>query len=294
MKYYQQKIALGLLACFTAVVLVACGQGGNGTPQQPQTAAGGSQVLLASTIGPIDAGIIGALEEAYEKKTGIRVRHVGAGTGEAIKIGKSGAVDLVIVHAKALEEQFVAEGFGTSRLDFMYNDFVILGPEADPAGIKGLDVKAAMQKMAAAQKLFVTRGDNSGTHVKEMELWQAAGIKPQGDWYRKYEKGNLGNKPTLEYAAKENAYLVMDRATYLMVKNNIQLQVLVEKDEQLLNYITIIPVNSAKFPNINAKGAEAFAQWLQSAEAQKIVQEFGKDKYGEPLFFPNSPEGKKL
>lgn len=263
--------------------------------QQPAPPKEMKQVLLSSTIGPIDAGIISALEEAYEQKTGVRVRHVGAGTSEALKIGQSGSVDLVVVHAKALEEKFVADGYGTERVDFMYNDFVIVGPAEDPAKVKGeKSAIAALKKIADSKSLFISRGDKSGTNVKEIEVWDAAGIKPSGDWYRIYEKGASGNVPTLLYTDEQKAYTLMDRATYITTKDKIKLQVLVENDELLLNYITLIPVNSAKFPNINAQGAKDLIAWLVSADAQKIVKEFGKDKYGEPLFFPNSSEGKKL
>lgn len=270
-------------------VLPGCSQ------QQPAPAKEMKQVLLSSTIGPVDAGIITALEDAYEQKTGVRVRHVGAGTSEALKIGQSGSVDLVVVHAKALEEKFVADGYGTERIDFMYNDFVIVGPAEDPAKIKGeKSAVAAMKKIADSKALFISRGDKSGTNVKEIEVWDAAGIKPSGDWYRIYEKGATGNVPTLLYTDEQKAYTLMDRATYITTKDKIKLQVLVENDQLLLNYITLIPVNPAKFPNINAQGGKDFIAWLVSADAQKIIKEFGKDKYGEPLFFPNSPEGKKL
>jgi len=267
---------------------------GCGQPAAETTEA--EQVLWASTIGPIDAGIVAALEKAYQEKTGVIVRHVGAGTGAALNIGKSGAVDLVQVHAKALEEQFVAEGYGTERIDFMYNDFVIVGPPDDPAGIKGeTSATKALQKIADAKVLFISRGDNSGTHVKEMEVWEAAGIKPSGDWYKIYEKGSLGNVPTLLYTDEQKAYTLIDRATVITNKEQIKnIEVLVENDEILLNYITLIPVNPEKFPNINAEGARKFVEWLVSEEGQRIVKEFGVDQYGEPLFFPNSPAGKNL
>jgi tungstate transport system substrate-binding protein len=254
------------------------------------------QVLWASTIGPVDAGIVGALEKAYQEKTGVIVRHVGAGTGAALKIGKSGSVDLVQVHAIALEEQFVAEGYGTERIDFMYNDYVIVGPAADPAGIKGeTSATAALQKIANSKTFFISRGDDSGTNVKEKEVWEAAGLKPSGDWYHIYEKGALGNAPTLLYTDEQNAYTLIDRATLITNKDKIKnIQVLVENDEILLNYITLIPVNPEKFPNINVEGAQQYVDWLVSAEAQQIVKDFGKDQYGEPLFFPNSPAGKDL
>lgn len=264
------------------------------TTQQNQTAK--QQVLMASTIGPIDAGIVKALEDAYEQKTGVRVRHVGAGTGEALKIAQTGNFDLVLVHAKALEEKFVADGYGTERIDLMYNDFVIMGPADDPAKIKGeKSATAALKKIADSKALFISRGDKSGTNVKEIEVWDATGIKPAGDWYKIFEKGATGNTPTLLYTDEQKAYTLMDRATYITNKDKIKnIVVLVENDEILLNYISLIPVSKAKFPNINADGAKAFIDWMVSAEGQKIVKEFGKDKYGEPLFFPNSPEGKKL
>lgn len=285
------KVSFVLLFSFIlGSVLTGCSK-----PASTPAPAQKQQVIWASTIGPIDAGIVAALEDAYEKKTGVRVRHVGAGTGEALKIGQTGSVDLVLTHAKALEEKFVADGYGTQRYDFMFNDFVIMGPAEDPAGIKGeKSALAAMKKIADKKVQFISRGDNSGTNVKEKELWEAAGIKPQGDWYRIYEKGAQGNVPTLLYTDEQKAYTVMDRATYITTKDKIKLAVLVEKDELLLNYITLIPVNPQKLKGINSEGANAFVQWLVSEEAQRLVKEFGKDKYGEPLFFPNSPAGKKV
>ncbi len=282
-------LAVAIIMVCSVLLVQGCGKPAAETAEA-------EQVLWASTIGPIDAGIVAALEKAYQEKTGVIVRHVGAGTGAALDIGKSGAVDLVQVHAKALEEQFVAEGYGTERIDFMYNDFVIVGPPDDPAGIKGeTSATKALQKIADAKVLFISRGDQSGTHVKEMEVWEAAGIKPSGDWYRIYEKGSLGNVPTLLYTDEQKAYTLIDRATVITNKDKIKnIQVLVENDEILLNYITLIPVNPEKFPNINAEGARKFVEWLVSEEGQRIVKEFGVDQYGEPLFFPNSPAGKNL
>ena len=253
---------------------------------------GGNHILLSSTIGPIDAGIVGALETAFEKDTGIRVRHVGAGTSAALDIAKKGNVDLVLAHAKALEEKFVAEGYGTERIDLMYNDFVIMGPAKDPAGIKGMASAAeALKAIAQKQALFVTRGDKSGTHMAEMALWEKAGIKPSGAWYHPFEKGASGNVPTLEYADQKEAYTVTDRATFLTLRDKIKLVVLVEKDEALLNYISLIPVNPRKFPRANYADTMRFVQWLTAPEkGQKIIRDFGKDKYGSPLFFPNSKE----
>jgi tungstate transport system substrate-binding protein len=249
-------------------------------------------VLLASTIGPVDAGIVPLLEDRFEQETGIRVRHVGAGTGEALKLAESGTFDLVLVHAKSLEDKFVKDGFGTERIPLMYNDFIVVGPATDPAGVKRARSAAeALSKIAGAKDLFVSRGDRSGTHVAEVALWDKAGVKPSGAWYLVYEKGNLGNAATLEYADERGAYTVMDRATWLSSKGKPKLALLLEKDEALLNYISLIPVDPGKFPRVNHEDAMTFVKWLTSPEhGQKIVEDFGRDKYGAALFFPNSRE----
>jgi len=253
-------------------------------------------LLMASTIGPIDAGIVSVLEDQFEKESGIRVRHVGAGTGEALKIAEKGNVDLVMVHAKSLEEKFVKDGFGTERIPVMYNDFVIVGPAADPAGIKGMTSAAeALKKIAGKGAPFISRGDKSGTHVAEMEIWAKAGVKPAGAWYTIYEKGKEGNAPTLKYTDEKGAYTLIDRATYLSLKDTIKLAVLVEKDEALLNFISVIPVNPKKFPRVNYKDAMKFIEWLTAPEkGQKIIVDFGIEQYGSPLFFPNSSQWQAL
>jgi len=251
-------------------------------------------ILMASTIGPIDSGIIDLLENQFEKETGIRVRHVGAGTGAALDIARQGNVDLVLVHAKSLEEKFVKEGFGTERIDLMYNDFVIVGPPDDPAGIKGMrQATDALKAISQKGATFISRGDKSGTHVAEMELWDKAGMKPSGPWYVIYEKGPEGNVPTLRFTDQKGAYTAIDRATYLTLKDQIKTVVLVEKDEALLNYITLIPVDPKRFNRVNHADAMVFVKWLTFPEkGQKIIRDFGKDKYGSPLFFPNSKEWK--
>jgi tungstate transport system substrate-binding protein len=261
-------------------------------PTSPATAAESNLLLMASTIGPIDAGIVDALESAFEKESGVRVRHVGAGTGAALELAKGGGFDLVLVHAKALEEKFVKEGYGTERIDLMYNDFVIVGPEADPAGIRGMkDPLAALARIAEKNSPFISRGDKSGTHVAEMGLWEKAGLKPSGSWYQVYEKGAEGNVPTLRYTDQKSAYTVIDRATVVTTKGQTKLVILVENSPDLLNYISLIPVDPARFPRVNHKTTMAFVRWLTSpTSGQTIVRDFGKDRYGDPLFFPNSKE----
>lgn len=244
-------------------------------------------ISLSSTIGPIDSGIVGLLEDQFEKETGIRVRHVGAGTGAAMNIARKGNIDLVMVHAKSLEEKFVNEGFGTERIDLMYNDFVIVGPANDPAGIKGMgDAAAALKKIAGKGSFFVTRGDKSGTHVAEMILWEKANVKPSGNWYVVYEKGSEGNVPTLRHTDQRGAYTVIDRATFLTLKNEIKLAVLVEGDKALLNYITLIPVNPKKFSRINYEGAMAFVKWLTSPDkGQAIIKGFREGQIRKSTLF---------
>lgn len=261
-----------------------------------QVYAAKGYILLASTIGPVDSGIVSAFEDQFEKDTGIRVRHVGAGTGAALKISSKGSVDAVMVHAKSLEEKFVADGYGTERIPVMYNDFVIVGPASDPAGIKDMTSAAdALKKIAESQAHFISRGDNSGTNVAEKVIWEMAGITPSGSWYDVYAKGKEGNMATLLYADTEGAYTFIDRATWLSLQDKIKLPILVEKDKALLNYISIIPVNPKKFPKANYDDAMKFIAWLTDPnKGQKLIVDFGMDKYGSPLFFPNSPQWQAL
>ncbi len=271
----------------TWVLLVCLLSGGLLMAQKP-----GGHVMLASTIGPIDAGIVDALEAGFTQETGITVRHAGAGTGAALEMARRGGFDLVLVHAKALEEKFVADGFGTRRIPLMYNDFVIVGPPADPAGIRGMtSAKAALAQLAARSGLFLTRGDKSGTHVAELEFWEKAGLKPAGPWYQVFDKGSEGNVATLLAANSRQAYTVIDRASYLGAKDRIQLQVLVEGDEILLNRISIIPINPTRFPTTDAAAAKAFVAWLTHRDkGQKVISEFGKARFGQALFYPDAQE----
>ena len=253
-----------------------------------------NMVRLSSTIGPVDAGIIPLLAGTYKERTGVTIDYLKAGTAKTLENAKTGNFEMVIVHARALEEQFINDGYGIDRRDIMYNDFLILGPAADPAGIRGMtDAVAAFKRIAEAQALFVTRGDMSGTHVKELEVWDATGTRPDSGrdvWYCTFEEGDRGNAHTTLYANSRNAYTLMDRATYLIQREHINIVSLVEKDEILLNFFASIQVNPQKFPNINASGAKAFIDWLCGDEAQTIIRDFEAARFNEPLFFPNSDE----
>jgi tungstate transport system substrate-binding protein len=224
---------------------------------------------------------------AFERKTGIQVRVVALGTGQSLDIGKRGDADVVFVHAKPLEEKFVAEGFGVQRFEVMYNDFVLVGPESDPARIAGSkDAVVALQKIKAAQAPFASRGDKSGTHFAELELWKAAGIdiaKDKGPWYR--DTGS-GMGPTLNTAAGMNAYALTDRGTWLSFKNRGELGILVEGDQRLFNQYGVILVNPARHPHVKKEMGQAFIDWVISAEGQKAIAEYKIG--GEQLFFPNA------
>lgn len=261
------------------------------------TSAFAATIKLSSTIGPVDAGIIPLLTETYKAKTGTGFIVEKAGTGATLDKAKTGNFDMVVVHARALEDKFIAEGYGQNRRDFMYNDFVILGPKSDPAGIKGIKSAAeALKKIAAANAPFISRGDMSGTHVAEMNIWKAAGITPDAEkdeWYTVFSLGKLGNGPTTEFTNKRGAYTVMDRATFLTKQKELKIIPLVEGDPILLNLIAAIEVSPKKFPNVNNADVVKFVDWLCGDEAQSIIKDFKVKEYGQPLFFPNSVEWNK-
>ena len=252
----------------------------------------GGTIKLSSTIGPVDAGIVPLLAETYKAKTGTDFVIEKAGTGATLNKAKTGNFDIVVVHARALEDQFIKEGFGQNRQDIMYNDFVILGPKDDPAGIKGMKSAAeAFRTIAAKGAPFISRGDLSGTHVSEMNVWEAAGLKPDGEkdeWYTVFSLGKLGNGVTTDFTNKRNAYTIMDRATYLTKKKGIKIVPLVEGDPILLNLIATIEVSPKRFPNVNNADVVKFVEWLRDDEAQTIIKDFKVKVFGEPLFFPNS------
>lgn len=251
---------------------------------------GASDLSLASTIGPIDAGIVPALLDAYGARSGVRVALTGAGTNKTLELARSGGFDVVIVHALALEEQFIAEGFGLSRHEVMANDFVIVGPADDPAGIGGLTSAVdAFRSLQAAQAPVLTRGDLSGTHVKELDIWAAAGLTPDGPWYAVAEQGAGGNLATAREAAALQRYTLLDRATVLTLGTDLNLAVLVEGDPLLLNIISVLPVNPATVPGVRGEAASAFVAWLLGDEAQQLIATFGVEQYGQPLFYPRAP-----
>lgn len=244
-------------------------------------------ITVASTTSTEQSGLFRHLLPIFEKKTGIQVRVVALGTGQALDMGKRGDADVVFVHAKPLEEKFVADGFGVKRFEVMYNDFVLIGPKADPAKIAGrMDILDALRKIRAAQAPFVSRGDRSGTHFAELRLWKDAGIdieKAKGPWYRDTGQG-MG--PALNTAAGMDAHILADRATWLSFRNRADLAVLVEGDARLFNQYGVILVSPARHPSVKKDAGQAFVDWVVSPEGQSAIAAYRIG--GEQLFFPNA------
>jgi len=260
-------LSLGLSACKAAA------------PANPN-------LILSTTTSTQDSGLLDVLVPAFEKQTGYTVKTVAVGTGQALKMGEEGNADVLLVHAPASEKTYMDNGFGSDRRLVMHNDFIIVGPAADPAGIKAKKVGEAFQTIAATGAPFVSRGDDSGTNKKELEIWKAAGIDPAGQaWY--VESGQ-GMGATLTIASEKAGYTLTDRATYLANKANLQLEIIVEGDASLLNVYHVIVVNPEKWPKINLEGAKAFADYVTSSKGQDIIGSFGKDKYGQALFIPDA------
>jgi tungstate transport system substrate-binding protein len=223
----------------------------------------------------------------FEKATGYFVKTIAVGSGQAMAMGERGEADVLLVHSPDAEKKFMEAGTGINRKLIMHNDFIIVGPAADPAKIKSAKTVAeAMKLIADSGSLFVSRGDNSGTHAKEKGLWKAAGINPEGQKW--YQQTGLGMGQTLNVAAEKNGYTIADRGTYLSLQKNLGLVILSEGDMSLLNIYHVIEVNPAKFPKVNAPGAKAFSDFMVSKKTQADIGKFGVKKYGSPLFFPDA------
>lgn len=278
-------LVLALLAAFMVTMVAGCAK------EEPKTAQKNPQppvkeLKLATTTSTQDSGLLDVLLPEFEKDTNYKVKVIAVGSGQAIEMGTAGDVDVILVHSRAAEDKFVADGFGIDRRDVMYNDFLIIGPAEDPAGIKGsTDTIMAFKAIAAKQALFVSRGDDSGTDKKEKGIWEKAGIKPAGAWY--IESGQ-GMGDTFRMADEKKAYTLIDRATYLAQKDKYKLEVIIEGDKSLLNPYGVIPVNPEKFPKVDYEGATKFAEWLTSEKGQKMIGEFGVKEFDQQLFVPDA------
>jgi tungstate transport system substrate-binding protein len=252
-----------------------------------QTLAQDKSIVVASTTSTQDSGLFGHLLPLFKAKTGIDVRVISQGTGQALDTGRRGDADVVFVHAKSQEEKFIADGFGVKRLPVMYNDFVLIGPKSDPAKINGTkDIAAALAKIKAANAPFISRGDKSGTHSAELNLWKIAGIDvvaDKGAWYREIGQG-MG--AALNQASASNAYVLTDRGTWLSFKNRGELVIAVEGDKRLFNQYGVMLVNPAKHAHVKQDLAQSFIDWLVSPEGQKAISDYKIN--GDQLFFPNA------
>jgi tungstate transport system substrate-binding protein len=279
----KKSVAFMVMGC-TAFFLLVVGGLSPAVAQQ-------KTVILATTTSTQDSGLLDVLIPMFEKKAGYMVKTIAVGSGQAMAMGQKGEADVLLVHSPEAEQKFVAEGFGINRRLVMHNDYVIVGPPADPARVKGL--KSAVEgfkKIGAAGSLFVSRGDNSGTHAKEKQIWKATGINPEGQKW--YQQTGLGMGQTLNVAAEKKGYTLADRGTYLSLKKNLGLDILEEGDAILLNIYHVIEVNPAKWPKVNTAGGKAFADFMVSKETQDVVKTFGVAKFGGALFFPDA--GKKV
>lgn len=274
---FKSGVSIFIISVLLLISFTACSLG-----------AGNPALTLSTTTSVNDSGLLNYLLPDLEKDTGLKVKVVAQGTGQAVKTGEDGNTDVLFIHDKKSEEKFVSDGNGIKRIELMYNYFVIVGPKDDPAGIKGLSEKnagVALKQIMDKKAPFVSRGDDSGTNKKELALWKGVNVaKPAGDWYISAGKG-MGEVLTM--ASEKKAYTLTDKATYLSMKSKLDLDILLENSKDLLNQYTIIAVNPDKHKNVNKKGSDKFINWMTSDKALKMIGDYGKDKYGENLFTVN-------
>ena len=248
-----------------------------------------NELILATTTSTRDSGLLDVLLPEFEKETGYIVKPIAVGSGQAIAMGARGEADVLLVHSPDAEREFMAAGHGVARRVVMYNDFVLLGPSSDPARVKdGASAANAFTGIAGSESLFISRGDDSGTHAREQAIWRAAGIDPAGSHW--YQETGQGMGATLNIANEKDGYTLADRGTFLAREASLRLEIVFEADESLRNVYHVIRVNPAEHPAVNPVAAAAFGDFLTSSKAQELIRTFGVDKYGEPLFFPMSDE----
>ncbi|HNX31209.1 MAG TPA: substrate-binding domain-containing protein [Holophaga sp.] len=269
---------------FRSIAMAALAALGTAVPASAQAQ---KNLILATTTSTQDTGLLDTLVPLFEKKTGYFVKTIAVGSGQAMAMGQKGEADVLLVHSPDAEKKFMADGYGVNRLIVMHNDFVVVGPPSDPAGIKSLKATVeAFKKIASTGTLFMSRGDKSGTDAKEKSLWKTAGINPEGQAW--YQQTGLGMGQTLNVSAEKKAYTLADRGTYLSMKKNLGMDILNEGDKSLLNVYHVIDVNPAKWPKVNTAGAKAFSDFMVAKETQDVIARFGVEKYGSPLFFPDA------
>lgn len=279
----KKHYIISLAVCFYFIVNVFIGIG---FAEEPQN----KDIILATTTSTVDSGLLDILLPVFEKQTGYRVKTISVGTGQALAMGEKGEADVLLVHAPESEQKLVDAGTVTNYQMVMHNDFIVVGPSDDPAGVKGKPSVEAFTAIVAKKALFISRGDDSGTHKKELSIWKKAELTPKGEpWYQETGQG-MG--ATLLMASEKNAYTLIDRGTYLAQKTNLKLDILSQGDPSLLNIYHVMEVNVEKFAKVNAQGAKAFVAFMIDTKTQEMIGQFGKDKFGESLFFPDA--GKKI
>ncbi len=283
MKAFSKMLVGCVLVLMVAVLLASCADSDDGGVNEPPVRP---EVILATTTSTQDSGLLDVLVPMFEEETGYVLKVIAVGTGQALQMGEDGNADVLFVHAPASEKVLIDNGSAVDRRLIMHNDFVLVGPPADPAGIKGLSSPVeALAQIAADQSNFASRGDDSGTHKKEKAMWESGGLTPQGEWY--LETGQ-GMGATLKVASEKLAYTLTDRATYLAQRDNLDLEIMVEGDPSLLNVYHTMVVNPEKFPNVNEEGARSWVAFLVRDDIQDEIGQFGVDKFGQPLFFPDA------
>lgn len=284
MTIFRHTLFILLVSC--AMALCACAPAAQ--PTEILVAPANPEIILATTTSTQDSGLLDTLVPLFEQQSGYKVKVVAVGSGAALKMGEEGNADVLLVHAPAAEKTLMEAGFGKDRYLVIHNDFILVGPAADPAGVKGKPVADALKTLVPAQALFVTRGDDSGTHKAELALWKKAELDPATFSPDFYVSTGQGMGASLTIASEKGAYILTDRATYLANKNKLQLEILVEKDNALLNVYHVITVNAEKWPKVNYQGALAFAKFLTDSATQQVIAGFGKEKFGQSLFVPDA------
>lgn len=302
----MKKISLILLSLLLIITTVACAPKTEAPENQDlveeeksdlvqdeaekaeETVEAKGSIILSTTTSTQDSGLLDFLLPIFTEETGIEVKTIAVGTGKALQMGRDGEADVLLVHAKADELTFVEEGHGTERRDVMYNDFILVGPGEDALNLKNdhpNNILEGLKVIANNEATFVSRGDDSGTHKKELSIWEAADIEPAGAWYL---EAGAGMGDVLKIASEKQGYTITDRATFLSMRDSLDLEIIIEGDENLFNQYGVIPVNPDKNSNINDEGAIEFMNWITSKRGQDLIKEFGVEEYGQPLFIPNA------
>ncbi|MBS3983794.1 MAG: substrate-binding domain-containing protein [Dethiobacter sp.] len=273
-----------LLLLALAMITTGCASPRADQPEPtPTVPTAAKEIILATTTSTQDSGLLDTLIPMFEEKTGYIVKTIAVGSGAALALGERGEADVLLVHAPAREKLLLESGNAITRDLIMFNDFVIVGSAEDPAGIRGMAAAEAFAAISAKESLFVSRGDNSGTHIKEMAIWKQANIEPAGNWY--IETGS-GMGDTLNITTEKQGYTITDRGTFLSRREQLSLDILVEGEATLLNIYHVMQVNPEIFTKVNAAGSQAFTDFMLSPEAQAVISDFGVDRFGQPLFFP--------